>query len=288
MRNPFLKQSQSSASFLPQEYVARKNEMRANLFCLTLFGVVMFGVVAAFFVTNRQWLQVKSQQKTVTVQYTQEAARIEQYKRLEAQKTEMMDKAEITTALVEKVPRSRLISEVVTRMPKDITLLDVQLISKRLKEAAPANPTAVAAAQGQIKTLTPSSKTAAAKGAPAPAKEQPKERITAPKFDFTLRLVGVARVNTDVADYLQSLKNCPLLAQVDLKYIKETSIEKLELRKFEIEATIRKDADARGLPAIDLRTATTGGLPGADPKRSATGSPAQQPTVTAVPGNKED
>lgn len=59
MRNPFARNDSPSGSFLPAEYVARKNEMRANIICLSLFGVVMFGVIAAFFVTNRQWLQVR-------------------------------------------------------------------------------------------------------------------------------------------------------------------------------------------------------------------------------------
>ncbi len=257
MKSPFHKHDQANASFLPQDYVARKNEMRANLICLTLFGVVMFGVVAAFFVTNRQWLQVKSQQKAVTVEYTQEGAKIEQYKRLEAQKAEMMDKAEITTALVEKVPRSKLLSEIVTRMPKDITLLEVNLISRRIKDAPPAGT-----GPGQIRTLS-SKGQPAGKGPPAAP-----SKISAPRFEYTLRLTGVAAVNTDVADYLQSLKACTLLDGVDLKYIKEMTIDKIDLRKFEIEAAIRKDADARGLQAVDLRTVKTGGLPGMDPTRS--------------------
>ncbi len=292
MKNPFLRVDQSNASFLPQEYVARKNELRANLFCLGLFGVVMFGVISAFFVTNRQWLTVRDQQKAITVLHTKEAAKIEQYKRLEEQKSDMMQKAEITTALVEKVPRSKLISEIVTRMPKDITLLEVNLVSKRLKEAPPAPSMGVGlpggkGGPGQIRTLggKPPGGIAAAKGPAAPKPEEKKERIAAPKFEFTVKLVGVARVNTDVADYLQSLKACSVLDNVDLKYIKETTIEKLDLRKFEIEATIRKDADARGLEHVDLRTATAGGVVGADPKRSG-GSGSAATTVNVT--EKED
>jgi Tfp pilus assembly protein PilN len=286
MRNPFLRPDQSSASFLPQEYVARKNEMRANLFCLGLFGVVMFGVVSAFFVTNRQWLHVRDQQRAMTMLQTKEAAKIEQYKRLEEQKSDMMRKAEITTALVEKVPRSKLISEIVTRMPKDITLLEVNLVSKRIKETPASSGFlgvggASAPPKGQIKTLggKPPSNVAGAKAPTAPPKaDEPK--VSAPRFEFTIKLTGVARVNTDVADYLQSLKSCAGLDNVDLKYIKETTVEKLELRKFEIEATIRKEADLRGLEAIDLRTATAGGVVGADPKRSAGSGGATTVNVT--------
>src|SRR6185436_1057254 len=131
MWKPFVKADQQGSSFLPQDYVARKAEMRANLICLGLFGVVMFCVVAAFFVTNRQWLQVRRNQQAITTQYTQEAIKIEQLKQLEKQKNEMMEKAEITTALIEHVPRSILLAELITRMPDDITLLELTLVSKR-------------------------------------------------------------------------------------------------------------------------------------------------------------
>src|SRR5262245_52717864 len=146
MRNPFARTDAGNSSFLPQDYVARKAEMRANLLCLALFGVVMFGVVAAFFVTNRQWLQVRQEQQSITTRYSSEAAKIEQLKLLEGQKAEMLEKAEVTTALIEKVPRSRLLSELVNRMPQDITLLELSLISKRIKDTPPPTPLSAAPA----------------------------------------------------------------------------------------------------------------------------------------------
>jgi Tfp pilus assembly protein PilN len=263
MWKPFVRADQQGASFLPQDYVARKAEMRANLICLGLFGVVMFCVVAAFFVTNRQWMQVRKAQAAITTQYTQEATKIEQLKLLEKEKSEMMDKAEITTALIEHVPRSILLAELITRMPDDITLLELSLISKRIKDTQP--PPKDAKQGPQIKTLSSAAPTkpAAGKDKPDPKDVPSAEKIIPPKFEYTLKMVGVARVNNNIADYIQSLKSCPLLENPDLKYIKEITIEKLDLRKFEIEVTIRKDADARGIePVKDLQAH---GVPGADP-----------------------
>ncbi len=272
MWKPFVKADQQGSSFLPGDYVARKAEMRANLICLALFGVVMFGVTGAFFVTNRQWLQVKKSQEQITGQYTLEAAKIEQLKVLEKQKEEMMLKAEITTALIERVPRSILMAELITRMPDDITLLELSLVSKRIKDpvAAPKD----AKSGPQIKTLS-TAKPVAGKGEP---KEPPApEKVVPPRFEYTLRMVGVARVNNNIADYIQLLKECPLLDNADLKYIKEITIEKLDLRKFEIEATIRKDADARGItPVKELHTR---GAPGTDPAKPGTISPEKQNQV---------
>src|SRR3954469_13856228 len=134
MMNPFQSAfggGKGGGSFLPQEYVERKAELRANLLCLGLFGVVMFGVVGAFFVTNRQWLKVKQSREAIASQYAQEAARIEQLKLLERQKAEIVQKAEVSTALIERVRRSVLLSELANRKPDDVTLLEVQLTGKR-------------------------------------------------------------------------------------------------------------------------------------------------------------
>lgn len=283
MRNPFLRDEQSG-SFLPSDYVNRKAEMRANLICLGLFGVVMFAVVSAFFVTNRQWLQVRSAQKSITVQYTQEAAKIEQLKRLEQQKSEMMTKAEVTTALIEKVPRSILLAELITRMPADLTLLELQLVSKRIKEAPAGKPGA--GVGGGIKNLSGKPAGSQAGKVTPEAKAEETEKVAPPKFDFTLRLQGVGRSNQNIADYLQSLKQCTLLESVDLKYIKETTIDKMDLRKFEIEITLKKDADARGIAPIE--NLTSAGAPGESPTKPMVVAPTPGgKSASAEPGRKE-
>lgn len=255
MRNPFLRDNQPGGSFLPEDYVARKSENRANLLALGLFGIVMGGVVAAFFVTNRQWLIVREEQRLISTLYTQEASKIEQLKKLEAQKSEMMSKAEVTTTLIEKIPRSVLLSELVTRMPESITLLELELKSHRPKPA----PTSAKAAP-KVKNLsggsTASKGKTPAKGAKGKTAEPPKaEPPQAPKIEYTLRLVGVSRQNEEIADYLAALKACTLLEGLELKYIKEATIDRIDMRKFEIECAIRKDADARGLEPLPMLTA---------------------------------
>lgn len=243
-----------SSSFLPADYVAQKVELRANILCLSLFGLVMFGVVAAFFVTNRQWLNVRAEQETITAQYTEQAQRIEQLKQLEEQKAEMVAKAEITTALIEKVPRSVLLAELVTRMPADITLLDLKLESKRIKDEPVMTPAAgaVPGAPGQPKVRTIAgagpSVVAPAPGSKTP--DTPANRVRPPRFEYKLTLQGVAKTNNDVADYLAGLNNCELLTRVELKHIKPREIDKIDLREFSIEAVIRPDADARSVEPV--------------------------------------
>jgi Tfp pilus assembly protein PilN len=261
--------------------------MRANLLCLGLFGVVMFGVVGAFFVTNRQWLAEKRDRERIAGQYAQEAARIEQLKLLEKQRAEIVQRAEVSNALIEHVRRSVLLSELANRKPDDVTLLEVALTGKRIVDQPKDKPTTPAPTQ-QVKNLGAKAGNVAMIQVP-PQKDKEPEKVAPPRVEHTVKLTGVAKANTNIADYIASLKACPLLDNVDLKYIKETTIEKVELRKFELEAALRKDADTRGMEVVDTKPVE--GMPGADPVRTRSGAaaaPAAAPnkssksTVTVV------
>lgn len=251
MSNPFRGAQPDVAGFLPEDYVARKAEYRANFLSLTLFAIVMFCVVAAFFVTNRQWMNLRTEQQTINTVYTEETQKITQLKELEAQKEQMMGKAQITAALIEKVPRSVLLAELVTRMPSDLTLMSLELTSKRIEPPKP-KPSKGKPRKKVKKVLTLS-------GVSGDEEKEKEKKVEAPKFEFTLSITGVASSNADVADYLKQLKACELIDRVELLYIKQTKVSDLDLRKFEIEADIRPNADARRIDSIeDLRLAAPG------------------------------
>jgi hypothetical protein len=260
MNNPFKKSASGSGSaggsFLPGDYVAKKAETRASLIGLSLFGVVMLGVVGAFFMSNRRWSNIRQERELINTHYSQEAQKIEQLKQLEAQRSQMMDKAGVVAALIEKVPRSILLAELTQRMPKDVTLLNLELKSKRLDKEKSASDSAVGkAAASKVKNLSSTTKTDAKKPDPkAKGKTDPKAKgkesveeeapkIVAPKFEFTLTLGGVASGNNDIATYLGNLQSCPLFGSVELQYIKESMMNDLSLRKFEITAKLRPEAD---------------------------------------------
>ncbi len=256
MVNPFKKASaaegpkQAAGSFLPTDYIENRRTSRISFIGAGLLIVVMAGVVGAFLVTTRHRSVIREQQVQINTEYTAEAKKIEQLKKLEVQRREMMEKAEVTAALLEKVPRSMLMAELVTRMPKDVTLLDLELKGKRIETAKPA-PTgkaqlgkAGAKPTGQVKSLS-----TVVKGGDAAA--APEERhVTPPKFEFTLTLTGVASVNNDIAEYLGQLQGCPLLGSVELQYIQQTVIDDLNMRRFQIVAQIKQNADAHDLVSL--------------------------------------
>lgn len=240
--NPFLRQNNdapNNASFLPEDYIERQSSSRANALVLSLFSIVMVGVIAAFFVTTRRWETVRNQQSQVNELYAQEAKKIEQLKALEAQRSQMLDKAEITTALTERIPRSILLEQIVNRCPDNsLAFVELELKSKRIDP--PKELPKTDAKSSGVKSLTDAKKD---------SKDEKKDPVRAPKFEYALVVNGIAQRNTDITDFLSQLGECTLLDHPDLAYIDTTKIDQTTFRKFQITAGLNHNVDARASAA---------------------------------------
>lgn len=245
MSNATQQPNTPSGSFLPEEYIKGKAEQRANLICLCLFVLVMAGVIGAFMVSKQVEARVTTAKLQLDEECAAEAKNIEQLKQLEKTRFAMLEKAEVTASLVENVPRSVLMGELWLRLPEGVKLTDVSLKSKRL-EATPA----VSNTSGG-KGLAP----VKVKSLEEQAKEQAeKDRVTPPRFEHQLTIIGAAGNNNQIADYMRAIKECSLFANVELQYIRETMVMERSLRQFEVNCIIRPDADGRALaPSIEER-----------------------------------
>jgi len=236
--NPF---PSGGASFIPEDVIAKRLERRTNAICLSLFFVVMIVVVGAFFVTNRRWEAVKDHQEAINTRYVQAAKDIEILKALEQQRSEMVQKASLTTALIERVPRSILLAEFINRMPEESTLLEFDLQSKRVKEAAPQRKVAT---KKKPVSLTRSPTAEEAKAEAEAARPRP------PRYETSLVIVGAASTHQRVSEYLNALQRCDLLGAVELKYSESTIIDDQGFIKFRMEAGLLADADARRIEPL--------------------------------------
>ena len=251
MRNIFSKQgAKRDSSFLPEDYLARKAELRTNTLSLALFVVVSLGVLGAFFWTNQRWNDVKRYQRLINVRYTQAAKDIEQVKVLEAQKSELMAKAELTTALNERVARSVLQAELINRMPKRARILSVELKSTRLdkpirKSKKKANEDKAA------ESLAKKSRKSASAAKTDPKATEPEEpELKAPQFETKVIVIGVTPSHTEVAQYVSALQQCTVLSDVELIFSETTTISDKEWNKFRVEAMINKNSDTREIQPL--------------------------------------
>ncbi|MEL6740421.1 MAG: PilN domain-containing protein [Planctomycetota bacterium] len=236
-------------SFLPEEYVKSKGQSRANIVGLALFGVVLIAVVGVFVLNHQRQVTLSEEVKMIRVEFEAEASKIEQLRVLEKRREELLGSAEVVAALIEPVPRSVLMAELLRDLPGGLALSSVVVDAERIKAPKP-SATPATAATVQTRSI--------ASGQRAAGDTAPTERVLPPRFKYTLTADGLAELNNEVADYLASLKGSPLFRNVELVFISETKVDDQKLRKFRITAEVRRDAEATAVAGVieaDLRDA---------------------------------
>lgn len=268
MVNP-LRQPTPGATFLPEDYVRAQGERRATIMAVMLFMVVMAAIVTAFVTTTQRWTSVRERQEQVQTAYESQARELKRLEELERQRLELADKGAITTALVERVPRSLLLAELVSSMPAQISLSTVDMSGERVKEKAAAQD----AKDKGVKSI--SSKGSGKKKAKGDQPAAPK--VVAPRFAFTVAIEGVSTTNEAITDYMSRLKGSPLLAAIELEFIEQVAVEGRDLRKFRIVGDLMQDLDDASLALVRERC----GLPEVhasvpEPELSGDDSPEQE------------
>lgn len=249
----------ANMSFLPEDYLEKRIELRTNVICLALFVVVFTAVIGAYFVTNRQRTEVKQLHDEINAEFQEAANRITQLEQLQQRKQDMIRKANITRTLLEQVPRTLILSELINRMPPNLSLLNLELETKTTQVS-----TGKATALEEAKSKAKAKKDKESKGSSE----------TVAVTDVLLKLVGVAPTDVEVSDYLESLGECDLLRDVSLSFSEEIKIGEKTLRKFQFGMKVQPDVDVNELEptkvARNLKRNPMG--PTVDP-RELTGNP---------------
>jgi Tfp pilus assembly protein PilN len=237
----------STTSFLPEDYLDQKAERRTNMISLSLFGIVMVSVFAAFLVTNRQWSQVKRDRASINDKYEQAAVQIERLTELEQQKNQMLTKARLAAALVERVPRSILLVELINRMPARLGLVEFELKSQKIKAARESikRQGGTSRLRGPTRAMT--------KEEASRLKED--KKVEPPRYQVSMRLVGVAPTDVEVSRFIGELNAFPLVKNVTLEYSEERKYEGEKMRQFEINMELNSSKDVRDVaPTIKRKS----------------------------------
>lgn len=218
-------------SFLPEDYLERRNQRRTNIVSLTLFVVVMTGVIGAFFVTVRERTKIYTLQKQINNEYGEAAKRLKQLDELQVKKQEMVRKARITTQLVERIPRSLILAELVNNMPGTLSLLKLEMKTEEVKQARSRAATALERARKQ------KDKKEGGVGGGEEADAGPAAKATEVKFDVT----GVAPTDVQVAQYMTSLGQSALFKDVNLVFSEEMKVNDRIMRKFNVQMRLNQE-----------------------------------------------
>jgi hypothetical protein len=203
-----------NSSFLPEDYLERKAQQRTNIFSLVMFVLVMGAVIAAFLVTNRQRTAVKALQAQVNSRFETAAKRLEQLDELQQRKEQMVQKARVTSSLLE----ADLETKVVQKQARALTSLEKARDEKKAKAAKKANPL-------------------------------PEVKETA----VTMSLIGVAPTDVQVAQFMAALSRSPLFADLNLAYSQEERVGDETMRRFRVEMGINQAIDLQKLQPAMVR-----------------------------------
>jgi Tfp pilus assembly protein PilN len=228
----------NNTTFLPEDYLAKRAEMRTNLISLALFAVVMLAVVGAFLFTSRQGRMLKQKQEQINAEYQKAGQQIQELTTLQQQKDEMLSKAAVAGALVERVPRSILLAELINRMPPQLALLEFDMKSEKLKPPAPpqekdSKGRLVTSAKDKLKTKQDAGETV--------------KKVEVPKYKVAIAMTGVAPSDLEVAKFMQELNSFVLLQNVTLEYSEQKEIEGRVMRQFKIHLALNPEEDVRDI-----------------------------------------
>ena len=229
-------------SFLPDDYLDRKQRRRTNAICAVLFCIVISSIAGAFTVTERSMREIEKQAADVDLQYTSAAKRIEQYQQMEEKQRTMQHQAELTASLLEKVPRTKILARITNGIPQGVSLLDFTLNSTLSTAPQSAPKTAFDARKAELD---------ASRGVISAMASQPRV------YDVSMRLTGVAPNDGQVSKFITKLNTTPMFKDVNLVFTDEfvAGDKESKLRKFAIEMNLNPNAPIDDPSDPDSKTA---------------------------------
>ncbi|MCD6365740.1 MAG: hypothetical protein J7M14_07680, partial [Planctomycetes bacterium] len=177
----------STINLLPDDYIKRRLQSRANIVCLGLFVVIIVAIICAYWVTSASVRRTVEVRDRINAKYIEATRLIEQMQQLEAQKSLMLQKAQATALLVERVPRSVLLAVITNARPDNTSLLQISLTTT--KQNSPA--------KGQLTTDAKSVLTTQSR----------EEAATAAARIVEMTISGLTTTDANVAKFMANLAN---------------------------------------------------------------------------------
>lgn len=214
----------STINLLPEDYLERRAQQRANILCLILFGVVMAGLGGAAVVTEGKAQNTRVVREQVNRDYEEAGKLISEFQQLESKKKEVVLKAQVAADLLERVPRSYLLACLTNALPHGASLREVTLKTTQPSKAAKLDK------PSKFKTGPAGNNKPAATAQRMPLK-------------VALDVTGLAQNDVQVAQFINAMSRNRLMASVDLVYSEETKYGEAVIREFQVTLVLKPDAE---------------------------------------------
>jgi Tfp pilus assembly protein PilN len=219
----------STVNLLPQDFLQRRCQRRPNAIYIALFGVVMASIGGAALVSERSSRNTREVCHRINTAYADAARLIDEVHLLESQKKTMLDRAKMSAALMERLPRSYVLAMVTNALPDAASATSITLTVRTIKDTeSEAKEKTKAAAVAKARQLAPGAGAGAAM----------------PKLAVVVNVKGRATTDMQVARFIASLARHPLTDLVDLSYSKQASDKGPMAREFQLTVQLKPNADA--------------------------------------------
>ncbi|MCX5682491.1 MAG: hypothetical protein NT049_02250 [Planctomycetota bacterium] len=235
-------------NFLPNDYMERRGRRRANILCLIIGGAAVLGLGLASALALVSMVSSAGMRAVVEQQYVEAGQQIKQLKDLEERRAGLVHKVELSSDLLERVPRSHLLARLTNYLPQKASLTAVVLRLEDFEMAAPASAAGSSPgmeAGGQDK---------------APAKSGAAGKIKVKMWTF--HVDGLAPTDMEVAEYISRLSSDPLFREVDLQFSETFPYrEDTMMRKFQMSFRLSPGAEKTLGPAVAPAVTVTAPAP---------------------------
>jgi len=208
-------------NFLPDDYVRRRKVRRANIICALLAAGGLLLIAATVGLAAIRAIGLAAARAAVDRQYEKASLKINDLQQLENRKEGLLRKAELSAALLERVPRSHVLACLTNLLPPETSLTSLSMEPEEVRIETPG-------AKSKIPTKGKKGKKLAA--------VQSETRIR-------FRLDGLAQTDVQVAEYISRLAADPLFESVDLQFSEEFPYEEgITMRRFQLSFLLSKGA----------------------------------------------
>jgi len=212
-------------NFLPDDYLEHQRARRANLTCLLIVGgcLAVTSLLTGFALIRARG--TASVRAAVERQYEKAALRIKDLEQLQKHKQDLLHKADLSAALLERVPRSYILAQLTNLLPPETSLTALKMQMEKVVIKTP---------PAQVPTQP--------KGKSAKTKKRAQPVQTEDRLRF--RLDGLAQTDVQVAEYISRLATDPLFDSVDLQFSEEFPYrEGILMRRFQLSFLLSRDAE---------------------------------------------
>ncbi|MBC03729.1 MAG: hypothetical protein CMJ34_10580 [Phycisphaerae bacterium] len=223
----------TGSGFLPDDYVKQRAERRTNIAAVVLFAVVMGGVALAYLATDRTWHGVRTAQASVNQRFDAAADRRAEMDAYVDRVERIVDKAHIAVGLLDAVPRSNLLAEIVDRMPDKLSMSRFNMSTTEIK-----SPRDKPRTVGSISTR-------GAVDGNVKGGEETEPRPEPRRWSTTVEIEGLAPSLAEISLFIDALVEMELFRRVRLDHTREVEISERAMREFRVLFELRPDADIR-------------------------------------------